>query len=72
MEDVRKFGAVIEQWDLDDVQADLQWCGVSGSPTKVQRVQSIVLTKQGFTAVEPTEEGVSTMIHELITDRTLG
>lgn len=62
----------IEQWDLDDIQADLQWCGVTGSPTKVHRVQSIVLTKEGFTAVEPTEEGVSKMIHELIVDHTLG
>jgi electron transfer flavoprotein beta subunit len=63
---------LIEQWDLDDVKADLKWCGVSGSPTKVHRVQSIVLTKEGFTAVPPTEEGVRTMVHELIVDHTLG
>lgn len=62
----------LEQWNLDDITADLQWCGMSGSPTKVHRVQSIVLTKEGFTQVEPTEEGVRTMIHELIVDRTLG
>jgi len=72
LESLQKLGAVIEQWNLDDIQADLAWCGVSGSPTKVQRVQSIVLTKQGFTAVEPSEEGVGKMIHELIVDRTLG
>lgn len=65
-------GLVIEQWDLDDLKADLKWCGLAGSPTKVHRVQSIVLTKEGFTAVEPTESGVSTMIHELIVDHTLG
>jgi hypothetical protein len=35
-------------------------------------VQSIVLTKEGFTEVPPTEEGVSKMIHELVIDRTLG
>ena len=46
---VQKTGAVIDQWDLDDVKADLNWCGVTGSPTKVHRVQSIVLTKEGFT-----------------------
>jgi len=64
-------GLLIEQWDLDDIKADLQWCGMSGSPTKVHRVQSIVLTKEGFTPVEPNEKAVRQMIHELIKDHTL-
>ena len=72
LEPLQKKGLVIEQWNLDDIKADLTWCGMSGSPTKVHRVQSIVLTKEGFTAIEPTEEGVRTMIHELIVDHTIG
>ena len=72
IEQLKMRGLLIEQWNLDDVEADLTWCGVSGSPTKVHRVQSIVLTKQGFTEIPPTEEGVRNMIHELIVDRTLG
>ena len=40
--------------------------------TKVYRVQSIVLTKEGFTEVPPTKEGIRKMIHELIVDHTLG
>jgi electron transfer flavoprotein beta subunit len=63
---------LIEQWDLDDIKADLQWCGMSGSPTKVHRVQSIVLTKEGFTPVEANETAVRQMVHELIKDHTLG
>jgi len=70
-EAVQSAGAAIEQWDLTDLSADLNWCGLAGSPTKVHRVQSIVLTKEGFSAVEPTQEAVSKMIHELIVDRTL-
>ena len=65
-------GLAIEQWDLDDIKADLSWCGLTGSPTKVHRVQSIVLTKEGFTAVEATEEGIAKMVHELIVDHTIG
>ena len=38
-------GLLIEQWNLDDIHADLERCGLAGSPTKVFRVQSIVLTK---------------------------
>lgn len=65
-------GLLIEQWDLDRIKADLRWCGMSGSPTKVHRVQSLVLTKEGFTSVPPTEEGIRGMIRELIVDHTIG
>ena len=65
-------GLLIDQWDLDKVRADMQWCGISGSPTKVHRVQSVVLTKEGYTQVPPSEEGIRGMVHELIVDHTLG
>ena len=63
---------LMEQWDLDKIDADLQWCGLTGSPTKVHRVQSIVLTKEGYTEIPATEDGVRRMVHELIVDRTFG
>jgi electron transfer flavoprotein beta subunit len=69
---LRARGLLIEQWDLDTIGADLQRCGLAGSPTKVHRVQSIVLTKQGYTQVAPSEDGVRQLIHELVVDRTLG
>ena len=72
LESLKMNGLFIEQWDLDDLNADLRWCGLAGSPTKVHRIQSIVLTKEGFTSVPATEEGVTKMIHELIVDHTLG
>ncbi len=65
-------GRLLEQWNLDDIGADLQRCGVAGSPTKVFRIQSIVLKKEGFTEIAPTKDGISTMIHELVTEKTLG
>ena len=71
LESLKMRGLLIEQWDLDDVRAELQWCGVSGSPTKVYRVQSIVLTKEGFKEVQATEEGIRAMVHELIVEHTL-
>jgi hypothetical protein len=45
---------------------------MSGSPTKVHRIQAIVLTKEGYTDVPATEQGVRQLIHELVVDRTLG
>jgi electron transfer flavoprotein beta subunit len=72
IEDHKSKKLMIEQWDLDDIQADIERCGLSGSPTKVYRVQSIVLTKEGYSEIPPTEHGVRQLIHELVVDRTLG
>ena len=72
LEELQSQGLRIEQWDLDKIGADLSRCGLAGSPTKVFRVQSIVLTKEGYTEIPPTEEGVRQLIHELVVDHTLG
>ncbi len=62
---------LIKQWDLGFLEADINWCGRSGSPTKVHRIQSVVLTAKGSKEVEPTESGVSDMVHELIKEKTI-
>jgi len=62
---------LIKQWDLDFLGADLTWCGRSGSPTKVHRIQSVVLAAKESKDVEPSEDGISGMIHELIDDKII-
>lgn len=63
---------VMSQWNLDDIHADMERCGVAGSPTKVFRIQSIVLKKEGFTEIAPTQDGIKRLITELVNDKTLG
>ncbi len=70
--ELKDSGLLMEQWDLDRIGAELEKCGLSGSPTKVYRIQSIVLTKEGYQEVPATEEGIRQMIQELVVDRTLG
>ncbi|MCJ7440906.1 MAG: electron transfer flavoprotein subunit beta/FixA family protein [Thermoanaerobaculaceae bacterium] len=65
-------GLLIEQWNLDDVGADLTWCGFKGSPTNVHRVQSIVLAGGAYREYPPTDEGVGRLVRELIEDHTIG
>ncbi|MBE3070008.1 MAG: electron transfer flavoprotein subunit beta/FixA family protein [Planctomycetes bacterium] len=65
-------GLLIRQWTLDDIGADLAWCGRDGSPTKVKRIQSVVLKGTAFRKVEANEAEITTMIHELISDHTIG
>jgi electron transfer flavoprotein beta subunit len=69
---LKQLGLLIEQWNLEDIHADLTRCGMSGSPTKVHRIQAIVLKKEGRTEIPPTEAGVQQLVHELVVDRTLG
>ena len=62
---------LIKQWDLDFLEADLTWCGRSGSPTKVHRIQNVVLAAKESKDVEPSDEGIAGMIHELIEEKTI-
>ena len=64
-------GLLIKQWDLDFIEADLAWCGREGSPTKVHRIQSVVLSAKEAKDVAATSEGVTEMIHELIVEKTI-
>lgn len=65
-------GLLIEQWNLDEIGAELTWCGLKGSPTKVHRVQSIVLAGGAYREYPPTNEGVARLVRELIEDHTIG
>lgn len=64
-------GLLIKQWNLDFLGADLKWCGRNGSPTKVHRIQSVVLAAKESKTIEPTDDGLSDMIHELIEDKII-
>ena len=62
---------LIQRWDLKFIGADMTWCGQSGSPTKVHRIQSVVLAAKESKEIQPTDEGITDMIHELIEDKII-
>ena len=65
-------GLLLEQWGLDDIGPDMAWCGRNGSPTKVHRILSVVLTGGEYREFPPTEAGVAQLMGELIEDHTIG
>lgn len=70
---LRDKNLLIESWDLDAIEADLQWCGMSGSPTKVNQIESVVLAGgKDHKSIEPTDEGLSLLVGELISEHTIG
>ncbi len=70
-DDLEQRGLLIKQWDLDYLGADMTWCGRSGSPTKVHRIQSVVLAAKASKDVAATDDGIAGMVHELIQDKII-
>jgi electron transfer flavoprotein beta subunit len=62
---LRDRGLLIEQWGADDIDCDVVNCGVSGSPTRVKRIDSVRLQSTEHVKVEPTAEGLSALVQEL-------
>jgi len=56
----------------DDIGCEADRCGFAGSPTSVNKIMSVVLAGGEFKAVEPTDEGVSGLVSELIAEHTIG
>ena len=65
-------GLLIKQWDLDYLKADLNFCGREGSPTKVHKIQSVILEAKETREIAPDPAGISAMVHELIEEHTIG
>jgi len=69
---LKQKGLLIYEWSADDVGADKGRTGLAGSPTKVKNIMSVVLTATDTKKIEPSEEGIKNLVHELIDDHTLG
>jgi electron transfer flavoprotein beta subunit len=59
-------------WDIPAINADPKQCGLAGSPTKVKNINSVVLTAGEIKFIDPGEQGITELVHELIVDHTLG
>jgi len=57
---------------MDDLMLDVERCGVHGSPTKVYKVESVVLSGGEHDTIEPTKEGIGKLIDKLLEDHILG
>ena len=70
--ELRAKGLLIEQYSAADIGAEPDRIGFAGSPTKVKQVMSVVLTAGEAKRISPDAAGIGGLIHELISDHTLG
>ncbi|MBQ0031238.1 MAG: electron transfer flavoprotein subunit beta/FixA family protein [bacterium] len=61
-----------EVLSCDDIGAEADRCGFAGSPTSVNKIQSVVLAGGAFKEIAPTDEGINGLVSELIADHTIG
>ena len=67
-ERLRSRGLWIHEWSAADINADEGRIGGAGSPTKVKKVESVVLAAGEYQDVPPTDAGIHAMMQELIAD----
>ncbi|MEW6490311.1 MAG: electron transfer flavoprotein subunit beta/FixA family protein [Thermodesulfobacteriota bacterium] len=61
-------GLWIHEWSASDVGADESRVGGAGSPTKVKKVESVVLTGRDYVEIPATEEGIRGLVQQLVAD----
>jgi electron transfer flavoprotein beta subunit len=65
-------GLFIETWGAEDIHADLMRIGISGSPTKVKKVENVVLAGRDLKLFPADDNGIRDLVMELIDERTFG
>lgn len=62
----------IKQWNMASIQAEPERCGLSGSATKVKKIENVVLTATETKQIENTPQAISGLIKDLVQEHILG
>lgn len=62
----------IGEWNAAYVDADLEQCGLAGSPTKVKGIENVVFTAKEARCVGNNDQELEDLIKELIVNHTIG
>ena len=62
----------LNEWSASDINADVQQCGLSGSPTKVKKIESVVLQTKESKTFDSSDGQIEALMIELISNHTIG
>jgi len=62
----------ITEWGVNDIQHDIQWLGLTGSPTKVKQIENVVFTAKESKRLTATDFDMESLMKELISNHTIG
>ncbi|MDR1499892.1 MAG: electron transfer flavoprotein subunit beta/FixA family protein [Tannerellaceae bacterium] len=60
------------EWSVADVGADIVQCGLSGSPTKVKKIENVVFSAKESLTLGPDDDAIDVLMKELIMNHTIG
>jgi electron transfer flavoprotein beta subunit len=63
---------LIEEWNADFVKADENLLGLSGSPTKVKRIDNVILTQKENKTLTSSDTDIEQLMTELLETRVIG
>ena len=62
----------LTEWSVADVKADVKACGLSGSPTKVRKIENVVFQAKESKTLSPSDTEIEELMIELIANHTIG
>ena len=62
----------IDEWSVADIHADPDHLGLSGSPTKVKKIENVVLAHKDSKKLEPTDQDIDGLMKELLASHIIG
>ena len=62
----------IDTLTMDELSVEAERCGLHGSPTKVFKIDSVVLGGGEHIKIEPTKEGLGQLVDKLMDDHIFG
>ncbi len=62
----------LNEWSVVDVDADPKLCGLSGSPTKVKKIENVVFQAKESKRLTESDEEIDELMKELIRNHTIG
>lgn len=62
----------LNEWSVVDVNADPKLCGLSGSPTKVKKIENVVFQAKESKRLTESDEEIDELMKELIRNHTIG
>jgi electron transfer flavoprotein beta subunit len=63
---------LIKEWGVADIEADMEQLGLSGSPTKVKKIENVVFTGRDSKVLSSSDSDIEMLMKELIANHTIG
>ena len=62
----------IKEWTVRDIEVNMEELGLTGSPTKVKKIENVVLQSKGAKIISSSDEDMNQLMGELIENHTIG